>query len=206
MSDGKKIETVLILPSGMTHLMGKRFFCWTATRVVPCRKKSYFSCKQALSRNDYFITPARAEPGQGKLAPKKMSRVLARCSYWRRTCSSSFAPGLPDGTHIFKPKIPIWVNFGGSYIGRYWHIFWPLFWGHLVYFEAILVYFEAILVYFEVIWYFLHVLECWKRKIWQPCFAHECRTVGKSLLYRPLRFKPCKLLDVERAPYLLTVV
>jgi hypothetical protein len=20
---------------------------------------------------------------------------------------------LPDGTHIFKPKIPIWVNFGG---------------------------------------------------------------------------------------------
>jgi hypothetical protein len=26
---------------------------------------------------------------------------------------------------IFKPKIPIWVNFGGSCIRRCWHILWP---------------------------------------------------------------------------------
>jgi hypothetical protein len=38
-------------------------------------------------------------------------------------------PGLPDG--IFsKPKIPIWVNFGGSFDGRCWY-------GRLVYFMAI---------------------------------------------------------------------
>jgi hypothetical protein len=27
-------------------------------------------------------------------------------------------PGLPDGMNIFKPKIPIWVKFGGSCNGR----------------------------------------------------------------------------------------
>jgi hypothetical protein len=26
--------------------------------------------------------------------------------------------------HIFKPKIPLWVNFGGSYNGRCWCILW----------------------------------------------------------------------------------
>jgi hypothetical protein len=31
---------------------------------------------------------------------------------------------LPDGTYIIKPKIPIWVNFGGSCDGRCWYILW----------------------------------------------------------------------------------
>jgi hypothetical protein len=39
-------------------------------------------------------------------------------------------PPLEPGTHqigvarghIFEPKIPIWVNFGGSFNGRYWCI------------------------------------------------------------------------------------
>jgi hypothetical protein len=57
--------------------------------------------------------------------------------------------------YIFKPKIPIWVNFGGSCNGRCLHIIWPfgipilwpfgipilwpfgIFYGHLVYFMAI---------------------------------------------------------------------
>jgi hypothetical protein len=34
----------------------------------------------------------------------------------------SCRPGLPDGTYIFKPEIPIWVNFGGSCNGRCWSI------------------------------------------------------------------------------------
>jgi hypothetical protein len=40
---------------------------------------------------------------------------------------------------VFKPKIPIWVNFGGSCNGSCWYILWPfgLFYGHLVYFVAI---------------------------------------------------------------------
>jgi hypothetical protein len=50
---------------------------------------------------------------------------------------SSPGPELPDA--IFsKPKIPIWVHFGGSCIGRCWYI-----------------YFMAKLVYKMVIWYIL---------------------------------------------------
>jgi hypothetical protein len=46
-------------------------------------------------------------------------------------------PGLPDGI-FFKPKIPIWVNFGGSCNGRCWYIIWSigLFYGYMVYFVA----------------------------------------------------------------------
>jgi hypothetical protein len=25
---------------------------------------------------------------------------------------------------VFKPKIPIWVNFGGPLNGKYWYILW----------------------------------------------------------------------------------
>jgi hypothetical protein len=40
---------------------------------------------------------------------------------------------------VFKPKIPIWVNFGGSCYGKSWYILWPLetLFGHLVYFVVI---------------------------------------------------------------------
>jgi hypothetical protein len=57
---------------------------------------------------------------------------------------------LPDG--IFSnQKIPIWVNFGGSKIGRCWYILRTcgLFHGHLIY-----------LVDFNVIWYIFPVLVC----------------------------------------------
>jgi hypothetical protein len=41
--------------------------------------------------------------------------------------------------HISKPKIPIWVNFGGSCNGRCWYILRPfgLIYGHLVYFTVV---------------------------------------------------------------------
>jgi hypothetical protein len=41
--------------------------------------------------------------------------------------------GLPDGTYIFKPESPIWVNFVGSCNGAS-----CIFYGHVVYFTAIL--------------------------------------------------------------------
>jgi hypothetical protein len=39
---------------------------------------------------------------------------------------------------IFKPQIPIWVNFGDSCHVRVWYILWPFgkFSGHLIYFMA----------------------------------------------------------------------
>jgi hypothetical protein len=37
---------------------------------------------------------------------------------------------------VFKPKIQIWVNFGGYCYGKSWYILWPfgLFYGHWKYF------------------------------------------------------------------------
>jgi hypothetical protein len=44
-----------------------------------------------------------------------------------------------DRWYIFKPKIPIWVNFGGSWNGICWYILWPfsIFYGRFVYFVTI---------------------------------------------------------------------
>jgi hypothetical protein len=38
--------------------------------------------------------------------------------------------------HIFKPKFPIWVNFGGPWNGKGWYVIRPfgIYYGHLVYF------------------------------------------------------------------------
>jgi hypothetical protein len=55
--------------------------------------------------------------------------------------------------HIFKVKIPIWVNSGGSCNGRCWYFIWPL---GLVY--GYLVEFVGIEYVFMVIWYSLKAL------------------------------------------------
>jgi hypothetical protein len=58
------------------------------------------------------------------------------------------------GRYIFKPKIPLWVNFGAVCNGRFWYIF-----GHVAYFTANLCIlwsfgiFCGRLVYFVVVWY-----------------------------------------------------
>jgi hypothetical protein len=46
----------------------------------------------------------------------------------------TFRPSRVARWRILKPKIPIWVNFGGSCNGRCWYIIWPfgLFYGCLV--------------------------------------------------------------------------
>jgi hypothetical protein len=57
---------------------------------------------------------------------------------------------LPDGKCIFKPKMPLWVNFGVSCSERSWSILWTfrLFYCHWVHLNGHLVYFVVILVYF----------------------------------------------------------
>jgi hypothetical protein len=47
---------------------------------------------------------------------------------------------------VFKPKIPIWVNFGVCYDGKCWSILWPC------------GIFNGLLLHFKVIWYILPVL------------------------------------------------
>jgi hypothetical protein len=54
---------------------------------------------------------------------------------------------------VFKPKIPTWVNFGGS-CNRKCYIFWPfgLFYGHWKYFTAFGI-FCGHVVYFSPFWF-----------------------------------------------------
>jgi hypothetical protein len=50
---------------------------------------------------------------------------------------------------VFKPKIPIWENFGGSSYGKSWHVYFMTIWSILHPFEI----FYDHLVYFVVICY-----------------------------------------------------
>jgi hypothetical protein len=56
---------------------------------------------------------------------------------------------------VFKPKIPIWVNFIGSCNGSCWYILWAfgIFYCHLVFF---------IVIWYIVFWYVV------PKRIWQP--------------------------------------
>jgi hypothetical protein len=60
--------------------------------------------------------------------------------------------------YIFKPKIPIWVNFGGSCTRRCWYILRPfdLFHGNLIY-NSHLVYFMAIRFIFSGLAYCIKI-------------------------------------------------
>jgi hypothetical protein len=67
----------------------------------------------------------------------------------------------------FKPKIPIWVNFGGFCNGSYWYVLLPfgLFYAHLV--------------YFMVIWYISpHFGMLHREKSGNPVFDSLLRTFG----------------------------
>jgi hypothetical protein len=93
------------------------------------------------------------------------------CYFQKRStllqCQRCSSDGIPDGIGIFKPEIPIWINFGRSCNGRCWYfmaIFSILrsngiFHGHLVQFVVIGILFR--------LW---HVV---LRKIWQPCVEVE---------------------------------
>jgi hypothetical protein len=79
--------------------------------------------------------------------------------------------------HIFKPKITIWVHFGGSCNGRCWYVTWlfGLFYGYLVFLCPLHRY---------NLWLFGIFFPFWQvvpRKIWQPARANET-----SILVEPL--------------------
>jgi hypothetical protein len=55
---------------------------------------------------------------------------------------------------FFKPKIPIWENFGGSCNGRHWYIFWPFGLPHRqLGFLWPFGIFNGLLVHFFPLWY-----------------------------------------------------
>jgi hypothetical protein len=69
-----------------------------------------------------------------RLSKRRVSkrRLSKRRGHWK---TFLWATGLPDGTYIFKPKIPLWVNFGGSCNRKRWYMYYIK--GHLVYFTDI---------------------------------------------------------------------
>jgi hypothetical protein len=97
--------------------------------------------QQPLRKSAYSAVNYKVQTGQTRMYLNAQSRVAR----W----------------HIFKPKIPIWVNFGWSCNGWCWHVL-----AHFVYFIAIwyilwaLGKFYGSLVYFPPFWSII------PRKIW----------------------------------------
>jgi hypothetical protein len=87
----------------------------------------------------------------------KSLRVANVRSQLRSRLGAKLVPRRVARWFVFKPKIPIWVDFGGSCYGKSWYILLPfgLFYCHWKYLIGHLV-------DFVVIWYF------GPKKIWQP--------------------------------------
>jgi hypothetical protein len=86
--------------------------------------------------------------------------------------------------HIFKPQIPLWVNFGGSCNGRSWSFLpiaiWSILWQFFIHRY---VDFWYILWLFAVFFHFWYVVT---RKIWQPWFYKLVKDM--SCLPRPFYY------------------
>jgi hypothetical protein len=94
---------------------------------------------------------------------------------------------------IFKPKIPIWVNFGVPWIGKCWYILWQsvLFYGHLGYSMTI----WSILCLFGSFFRFVYHVP---RKIWQPwtgqrtsAFVANPFTAPKNIMAHFFQIRSC---------------
>jgi hypothetical protein len=82
--------------------------------------------------------------------------------------------------YIFKPNIPIWVNFGGSCNGSHFLLltFGELY-GQFVYFMVVLYILLSFGIFFPF-WYVVTTL-----KIWQPCLRqHEYANLQQTLTAR----------------------
>jgi hypothetical protein len=105
------------------------------TNVFPSKKRpsllQLWHCLQKFERVKFAPTFSAAE----KIAEQMLSsffycneETLLRLKVW-----------VARWWYISRPKIPIWVNFGGPCHGRCWRILWPFgqFSGLLLYFTVI---------------------------------------------------------------------
>jgi hypothetical protein len=57
---------------------------------------------------------------------------MNRATLFKRTLrQKESGTGLPDVIYIFKPKIPIWVTFGGCCIKKCWYAYIMAIWSNL---------------------------------------------------------------------------
>jgi hypothetical protein len=77
---------------------------------------------------------------------------------------------------VFKPKIQIWVNFGGSWNGRCWYVLWTL-----RPFYSLLLYFMDILYSLFNLLYIYRFGILYQEKIWQPWLCGGvCMYIGAA--------------------------
>jgi hypothetical protein len=88
---------------------GSALSCEDLQRVgLTCKssRKSFYFCAGV---DGVYLSDSLKKFGLIGFEISRQSNVLGGAARW----------------HIFKPKVPIWVNFGGSCNGRYWYILWP---------------------------------------------------------------------------------
>jgi hypothetical protein len=69
--------------------------------------------------------------------------------------------GLPDDFHIFRPKIPIWANFGGPWNGKGWYIMYMTIWNILQPFQIYYDHFKYITTIWYNLWHFGNLEAIW---------------------------------------------
>jgi hypothetical protein len=109
---------------------------------------------------------------------RKLREMSSSCPVYHQDCQMDF----------FKPKIPIWVNFGGPKMGKCWYVLRPfgIFYEHLGNFMNIWYNLCSFGTFFRF-WY--HA----PRKIWQPCLPRasvtDFQTLDRSLQKFPSNLK-----------------
>jgi hypothetical protein len=91
------------------------FLCFERT-FIKCLKHNYFT-------SYVFDCDLRRCLQKRRVFRKSKARMEFRVARW----------------YIFKPKIPIWVNFGGPWNGKYWYILctFGIYYCHFVFFIVI---------------------------------------------------------------------
>jgi hypothetical protein len=110
-------------------------------------RKYFFCCKVRFYRVGTETCNRKTGPWQNPLLPSTKTALCStdtkQTSFWR---GKVFSISVRVARwFVFKPKIPIWVNFWRVlckilvHLMIFWTILWPLaiFYGHLVYFVVI---------------------------------------------------------------------
>jgi hypothetical protein len=113
----------------------------------------------------------------GKKHELKIKPSISCTNYnnWQVTMDTFIAKTRVARWFVFKPKIQIWVNFGGPWIGQCLHILLPL----VKFFGGILWTFGPFCIYL------VHYFRFWyhgPRKIWQPWLKRLIRNTYSLIL------------------------
>jgi hypothetical protein len=147
-------HTKLFHPEALQNTPKLAFLVWKCTIWQPCLNAFLAGKNGAETRTSLGCTWQLNSESKSCISRKQAARTQIRVARW----------------FVFKPKIPIWVNFGGPCNWRCCYILGTLglIYGQLVYFKVIWYILRSFdifcgnLVHFPPFWYGV------PRKIWQP--------------------------------------